>query len=73
MSESEWVQLQLGATQFVLSVLLASHHDKNKLLTTFDRMLSEDQVAALAGGGTGMLDELRAVLEKYRTQIERRS
>jgi hypothetical protein len=33
-------------------------------------MLSEHQVAALGGGGTGLPDEYRVVLEKYRDQIK---
>jgi hypothetical protein len=68
--ENDELLLQVGAVQFVLFVLLASHHNKAELLATFDRMLSEHQVAALGGGGTGLPDEYRVVLEKYRDQIK---
>ena len=69
MSESD-VELHLGAIQYVLSVLIASHHDKQKLAATFDRLISEDQMAALSAGGTCMPDEYRAILKKYRAWIE---
>jgi hypothetical protein len=42
----ENLELHLGAVQFVLSVLLASHPNKAELRATFDRILSEDQIAA---------------------------
>ncbi len=62
---------ELAAVQFMVSVLIAAHPNKADLLATFDRLSSENQIAALALGGSGMAENLRSALAKYRSQIER--
>jgi len=64
---------ELGAIQFMLSVFIASHPNKVELLAVFDRLSSENQIAALAVGGSGMASGLRDSLARYRTQIEQHS
>lgn len=62
---------ELAAVQFMVSVLIASHPNKSELLAAFDRLSSENQIAALALGGSGVATNLRTSLAKYRAQIER--
>ena len=62
---------EIAAMQFVISVLLSSHHDKKALLAAFDTDISMLQVAASAEGGLGMSSALRESLKKYRADIER--
>ena len=62
--------ISMAAMQAVLMALIRSHPDRKKLLSTFDRMLSEQQVAALAVAGTKIPPEFREALEVWRKQIE---
>jgi len=60
----------LAAVQFVLIALIASHTNKKELLSQFDKLSSEHQMAAIAVGG-GMPPALREALQTYRALIEK--
>ena len=61
---------ELAAVQFVISILIKSHHDKTKLLSTFDQTLLEFQSMAVGLDKPGMSSEIRESIAKYRLQIE---
>jgi len=67
MSESN--DTSIAAMQFVLMALIGSHPDIKALLSQFDTLSSQHQIAAIATGGTGTPSQLRAAVDTWRAVI----